>query len=228
MRYAVKMTETREQTDPPDVIVYRGIRFRRYPNAEKRTERVYYTPGQGDRRKGVQRLHQEVWKDAHGVESIPIGYHVHHLDEDTFNNDPANLELIRASDHLKEHAASEKWIAARQAWMEAGREAAKEWHSTEEGRAFHAKAGHKTWDKTESQDFTCEQCGKDFTARALRKTVHYCSNACRTAARYASGVDNEARTCQVCGSEFTVNRYSKKSHCSRKCAAVTIVARRSS
>lgn len=221
------MTETIEQIDHPRVLVYKGVRFRRYPNSERRSDRVYYAPGVADRRKGVQRLHQEVWKDAHGVDVIPLGYHVHHIDENPFNNDPANLDLLLGSDHLKKHAASEKWAEARQAWIKAGQDAAREWHGTEEGLDHHRKLGRRTWDSTEEESYTCRQCGQEFTARALRKSVRYCSNACRTAARYASGVDNEARECRVCGTEFTANRYSKKSHCSRKCAAVTIVENRS-
>ena len=219
------MTDLQPREAPPSMIVYRGVKFYRYPNSARRSDRAYYTPGVGDRRKGVQRLHQEVWKDAHGVNSIPLGYHVHHVDEDTFNNDPANLDLIRASDHLKEHAASAKWAEARQAWLKAGQDAARAWHGTDEGLAFHRELGRKSWEATEERTLTCEWCGREFEARVMHNKTRFCSPACRAAERRASGVDDETRACQVCGTEFTVNRYSKKSHCSRKCGAVTAHAR---
>ena len=207
--------------DQPRVIVYRGTKFRRYPNSERRTDRVYYTPGIADRRKGVQRLHQEVWKDAHGVKEIPLGYHVHHIDEDPFNNDPANLDLVLASDHLKEHAASEKWTKAREAWIKAGQEAAREWHKSEEAKEFHRELGRKSWEATKERTLRCEWCGIDFETRVMHNRTKFCSASCKSAARRASGVDDETRACLVCGEEFTVNRYSKKRHCSSKCAAYT-------
>lgn len=227
MRYAVRMTEMKQQTEAPAVVVYKGTRFRRYPNSERRSDRVYYTPGIADRRKGVQRLHQEIWKDAHGVDVIPLGYHVHHVDEDPFNNDPANLDLLLGSDHLRKHAAGEKWTEARQAWIKAGQEAARAWHSSEEGLELHRELGHKSWEAAEEESYTCQRCGREFETRVMHNRTRFCSPSCKSAERRASGVDDETRACRVCGTEFTVNRYSKKSHCSRKCAAVTTVAKRS-
>ena len=42
--------------------------------------------------RGTKRLHREVWKLYNG--QIPKGYHVHHKDENTWNNDISNLELV--------------------------------------------------------------------------------------------------------------------------------------
>jgi RNA polymerase-binding transcription factor DksA len=47
----------------------------------------------------------------------------------------------------------------------------------------------------------------------------FCSNACKSMSRRASGVDNETRTCEQCGAEFTIDRYKATVTCSMSCAA---------
>lgn len=212
--------------DAPTQLVYKGITFRRYPDAKRRADQVYFTPGIADRERGVQRLHQEIWKDAHDVEKIPAGYHVHHEDENPFNNDPANLVLVDGSNHLAAHARTEKWREARKAWEKAGQDAARAWHGTPEGLEFHRQLGVKVWEQTEEREFTCEQCGNVFLTRTVQDKVRFCSNNCKSKARRVSGVDDEERTCPVCGDTFTINRYVKTAHCSRKCSAVTAQAKR--
>ncbi len=61
-----------------EVIYYKDIAFRRYPNSSKWADRNYYVPNATHRKRGIGRLHQEIWKDAHGL--IPEGYHIHNLD----------------------------------------------------------------------------------------------------------------------------------------------------
>lgn len=41
---------------------------------------------------------------ANGLTEIPRGYHVHHKDCDKSNNNPDNLLLISAGDHIRLHA----------------------------------------------------------------------------------------------------------------------------
>ena len=89
-----------------DVIRYKGIRYRRYPDSDKRAERSYYVPGIGDRQKyGLGRLHEEIWKDNNGP--IPEGGHVHHEDHDPLNNDPSNLVWCCSPCHDAIHALPE-------------------------------------------------------------------------------------------------------------------------
>lgn len=50
-------------------------------------------------------LHRAVWIEAHGVP--PDGSDVHHIDEDTSNNELSNLELMTHGDHMRHHHAHE-------------------------------------------------------------------------------------------------------------------------
>lgn len=47
-------------------------------------------------------LHHYVWKQAYG--EIPSGYHVHHRDGNSLNNNENNLMLMSAQDHLQLHS----------------------------------------------------------------------------------------------------------------------------
>lgn len=62
----------------------------------------------------------------------------------------------------------------------------------------------------------CERCSKQFESKSPGR---FCSNACKSAWRRASGADNEQRQCTLCGDTFEVNRYSKVRFCSRSCAS---------
>jgi len=65
----------------------------------------------------------------------------------------------------------------------------------------------------------CKHCGGAFLIRWPYKPKLFCSNACKSAARRASGVDDIERSCPRCGKTFLANCYSKQIHCSRECAA---------
>jgi hypothetical protein len=52
-------------------------------------------------------------------------------------------------------------------------------------------------------------------ASAIKKS--FCSAKCQSAARRASGVDNEIRTCQVCDAPFTINKHYRTKSCGGKC-----------
>jgi HNH endonuclease len=64
----------------------------------------------------------------------------------------------------------------------------------------------------------CGRCGKEFGNPWPYKPAIYCSNACRAAARRASGVDDIERRCERCGTSFWVNRYKKQRFCSLQCS----------
>ncbi len=49
-------------------------------------------------------VHIENCLKKHGLESLPAGYCVHHIDRDRFNNNPENLLLMKIEDHNKFHA----------------------------------------------------------------------------------------------------------------------------
>jgi len=49
---------------------------------------------------GERWLHRYVWSKIHN-KAIPDGFQVHHIDENTTNNDISNLELIKHETHSK-------------------------------------------------------------------------------------------------------------------------------
>jgi hypothetical protein len=202
-----------------EIVEYKGIKFRRYSESENRSDRVYFTPGIADRQNGVKRLHEEIWMDEHG--EIPEGYHVHHKDDNPLNNAPDNLDCIPHSVHLSnhskgaEHLTSEKQLAH----LAEVRPLTKEWHRSKEGKEWHVEHGKKTWRERAAELRTCDQCGEDFYTRDRKKSTRFCSNACKSAWRRDSGIDDEVRECAMCESVFEVNRYFKKKTRSPTCAA---------
>lgn len=194
-------------------IIRNGIKFRRYPRSQRRADRVYYTPGIADKQRGVRRLHEEIWMEANG-RSIPRGYHVHHIDENPLNNDPANLQLLSRSAHHQHHGSEPAGVARAQAMQPLGVEAAKTWHATPEGHEWHSRHGIEVAANRPLLGDTCEQCGKSYQSK---QPVRFCSNACKSAWRRASGIDNVERSCEHCGRTFIVNKYSKQRFCSRSC-----------
>lgn len=196
-----------------EVIVFRGVKFRRYPESKRRSDRVYFTPGPGDRQKGVRRLHEQVWMAAHGP--IPAGCHIHHVDHDPLNNDLDNLACVNGKKHMGDHVRQA--IAAGQIKPPSAKAlaAAAEWHRSEEGRAWHREHGKRTWEGREPQPGVCDHCGDPF--ESLRP-IRFCSNACKSAWRRASGLDDIDRSCECCGDTYTANRYDKRRFCSRSCS----------
>lgn len=202
-----------------EVVIYKGIKFRRYPDSKRWPDRSYFTPGIGDKQKGVRRLHEEIWQD-HNQRKIPPGYHVHHLDHDPLNNDPANLGCIPHSTHSKHHSNSPEQQAFRESpeWQDhlaSIRPLAAQWHSSPEGREWHRQHGIRVAANMKDKAGVCEQCGNAFLSK---RPERFCSNACKSAWRRDSGLDDVTRVCQTCGNEFTVNRYKLTANCSRSCA----------
>jgi hypothetical protein len=198
-------------------VVFNGIIFRRYPDSENWADRMYFTPGIADKKRGTLRLHQGIWKGENGP--IPEGHHVHHKDENPLNNDPSNLVCLTGEEHHAHHLAERDYrTPERIAHMDTIRPLASEWHGSDEGREWHREHGKRTWDGREPSAYTCEHCGTEFLSRAAQKHSKFCSAYCRHRSRLESGVDDESRTCELCGAGFTVNRYLRKRFCTRSCA----------
>ena len=205
-----------------ETITYQGHKFRRYPESKHRTDRVYFTPGHADKANGIRRLHEEIWQDTHG-QRIPQGHDIHHADRNPLNNDPENLVLLSHAEHMREHAKDPISDSKRQ-HLERVRPLAAAWHSSDDGRAWHRRHGVEVAAKRSVKSCVCEQCGADYTTVA-QAPGRFCSNRCKSAARRASGVDNEQRTCAKCGTTFTVSRYAKQVNCSRRCGASAYTVR---
>lgn len=164
-----------------------------------------------------ERLHVYVWRYFNGP--IPDGYHIHHRDEDKYNNNLDNLECIPQFNHLSLHA-TERAERFHDEIITMLREKAipkaAEWHKSEIGRAWHRENAFPVWEMEETEHI-CECCGKKYMTR---DTGHnkFCSNNCKAAARRKSGIDDETRKCAFCGKEFVVNKYAVTKCCSRSCA----------
>jgi hypothetical protein len=166
------------------------------------------------------RAHRYVYAKKHGP--IPPGYHVHHKDEDKSNNEIDNLELMFGTDHFTYHgqknADDPDWLAwSRENMRVNACHAAAEWHRSPEGREWHSKHAKQIAQTRESSDFKCEQCAASFRAIDNGR-VKFCSNACKSAWRRGSGVDNVTRVCECCGAEYERNKYAKTRTCSKSCA----------
>lgn len=196
---------------PPIAITYRGVTYKRNPNGKQRAHRVYYAAPRGC---GRDYLHRDIWRDHNGRD-IPDGWHIHHTDEDPFNNDPSNLKLLSPAEHAQEHA--EQFSDRRREWINSVRPLAAEWHRSEEGRAWHREHGKRTWeDRQPEHRKTCESCGEEFSA--WFDDARYCSRRCINRAREAKY--REMAPCPICEAEFSRDRYRKRPEtCSRKCGA---------
>jgi hypothetical protein len=131
--------------------------------------------------RGKKRLHVEVWKYYNG--EIPKGYHIHHVDGNTQNNDIKNLNLINASLHLryegkkrfKENPEFYKSFHAK------GIEKAKEWHKSDEGRKWHSEHGKKTWINKPIFKKNCVVCGKEYETPFPNRSK-FCHQNCKAQA----------------------------------------------
>lgn len=159
------------------------------------------------------RAHRWVWNNIHG--KIPVGYHVHHKDENKSNNSIENLELIEGHRHLSIHSSRPENIERMRKIADENRHLTKAWHGSEEGLAWHKAHGILGWINREPINIICKVCGKE----SKTKTFHqeFCSNACKSAFRRKEGIDDEKRTCCICKKEFIANKYSKGKTCSRIC-----------
>src|SRR3990167_2946854 len=163
-----------------ETIIFNGVKFRRYPDAERRTERVYYVPSGNLRKQGTGRLHEEIWKDAHG--DIPKGFVVHHIDHNPLNNELSNLKALPRSSHQSQHL-KEKWEDPefREKQVERIRRETpnriaklKEWKQTPEGKAQTKKYTANLLTRIE---FDCIVCGTHAVSKS-KNGGKFCSVKC--------------------------------------------------
>lgn len=165
-----------------------------------------------------KRLHIYIWEKHNGA--IPSGFHIHHKDKNKYNNSIENLELIDGSKHLSLHC-QDRIEELRENCIKNAHPAAKIWHGSEEGRAWHRTHAREVADKVFAEktlELTCKHCGEKFlTYEALSTRHDFCSNKCKSAWRRKLGVDNEERICAHCGDTFSVSKYSDAECCSKSC-----------
>ena len=150
---------------------------------------------------------------------------MHHVDGNKDNNDISNLKLITASEHLKLHGRELTEEQREQRRINVVKNAVPksiEWRKTEEARRMNRERAKKQWENKKPQKYTCDYCGKEYESLNSygEEGNRFCSNACKSAWRRKSRIDDEIRVCEVCWREFLVNKYRKTSICSRHCAMV--------
>ena len=190
-------------------VEYRGERF--YLQSSKR----YYQSGRKDC--DERSLHRRIWSDANGP--IPDGMVVHHKNGDWRNSEISNLELMPIAEHARMHCL-ERWggedAEAFVAGLEKAREAAKAWHSSEDGLAWHRINGKKAWSLKEKQKLVCSVCSQEFEAHPSAGAT-FCSKSCRQRSSYQNRFTQSA-ACQHCGDGFVTSRYRVARFCSRTCS----------
>lgn len=187
------------------------------PSQEFNGKKYYLYNGERYFSKHNTRLHVVVWEFYNGIK-VPKGFHVHHIDENTHNNDISNLEIIEGTEHLRMHG--KKRVKENKEWFKEfhakGIEKEKEWHASEEGIEWHRqhaiknRFGNKTYGEG-----VCEECGETFIKKK-KETHKLCSNKCKSRSRRRSGVDNVEANCIVCETVFIKNKYSKTKTCGDK------------
>lgn len=163
---------------------------------------------------------------------IPKEYDVYHKNEDKDNNEISNLTLLHGPKHQKYHSNKEM-IKHHDEYVERFKKfahpAAAIWHGSEVGRAWHVKQWEISLKPSIETKVAkkCVVCGEEYQSPlANEKKSMFCSKKCKAKYRRDNKLDHIDKECLICGNVFSSNRYDKIVACSRKCAAVIIVARR--
>lgn len=153
---------------------------------------------------------------------VPDGFHVHHVNGNPLDNDPANLIALTPKMHYQVHlkmGTFDDWRASGMSQhLERIRRDAARWHGSDEGLAWHAEHGRKSWENRVATEKVCGECGKNYTT-FFPKRSQVCSPACqqrlyRRTRRYAFG-----KTCPICKVEFRALRKTQVT-CGHQCAAI--------
>ncbi len=197
-------------------IVFNGETYIRNPKS-----RYYfkYTTRNCERKHAVQ-LHRAVWEYYNG--EIPKGYHIHHIDGNVDNNDITNLECISAREHLSEHGKKNwnnpEYYQKNIKSLDAIREKTKEWHASEEGKAWHREHAKASICKVFENKIRkkCEFCGKEFDGMPW---TMYCGVVCQRKANYRRKhvlLADQRKKCVYCGKEY-VPKQAKQRFCCAEC-----------
>jgi hypothetical protein len=148
-----------------EVIVYKGERYFRYPNAKHGGSRLYFSTDSGRKV-----LHREIWESANGP--IPDGMHIHHKDFNSLNNALSNMELLMVEDHERLHRAHDK--LNRKKIVNICEHCGKEFVAIRKDKMFCSRSCGHMAEKTESE---CVICGTKFTKSPWKKNA-CCSRSC--------------------------------------------------
>ena len=131
---------------------------------------------------GARKMHWYVWETETGRKREK-GFHIHHVDGNTWNNRIENLQIIEGRKHLSEHAKirvqnNPEWLKK---FQSAGIAKAPEWHKSPEGIEWHREHAKKcNFGHFDYGMSNCEHCGKEYKKRTT--TAKFCHPNCKAAA----------------------------------------------
>lgn len=138
-------------------IEYKGVIWTRYPDSPRRSGRVYYYHHFGWK-DNPRALHREIYSDIIG--KIPDGFHIHHIDGNTENNDPSNLKALSPEEHARVTRHENPQAEERRL----------QYLRSTEGRRKNSLA-QKNRKKT---THTCLLCGEQFESRCNSSIAKWC------------------------------------------------------
>lgn len=167
-------------------IVWNGIPYRRYPESKNRTHRVYFQRSCHVRYGGKTGfLHRDIWS-FYNKRSVPKGYHIHHKDGNTLNNEITNLQLVTPKEHALLEKNYLKWDFKKH--LDEVRPLTKKWHGSKEGKEWHIKHGKEMWKTWERIKKKCIVCGTEYETPYPSRSK-YCHPNCKaTALRRRRGI----------------------------------------
>ena len=140
---------------------------------------TYYKCGSYFQKQG-KRLHRAIWEFFNGP--ILPGCDVHHINHDKSDNRIENLTMMQEHDHLSYHG---KKLTHLDRAIKAAQDAARAWHGSADGKAFHSTLAKEIWLNQKFKTYTCTFCGKSFETKHCyaESGNKFCHQNCRAAYR---------------------------------------------
>lgn len=174
-------------------------------------------PGEKYFNNGSKRMHIFVWEFHNGKR--PKGFHVHHKDENKWNNTAENLELKAAGKHISEHVKKRFKDNPEliKKFVENTQRGVKEWRKTPQAKEQYRRVAlENNFGRPDLPIQKCQQCKNDF--KPISYGTKFCSVNCKQKSIRDNPKNKVTRICTFCHKDFNVYKHSKSTHCSQKCA----------
>ena len=195
----------KDLTAPPEIVtidenhkIFNGMKFRKLKNNKYKTDellhRVFYQYYCGD---------------------IPKGNEIHHIDNNSENNDIENLICLTKAEHTRAHFETQTGrFAKREMTCEmCGQKFIARYHGN---NRFCSDQCRQKARRIECREIRiCAFCGKPFEIENYEKVTH-CSVSCVQKDRRKNSY--EEIICPVCGKKFTAMKHLHQKYCSKECA----------